>query len=273
MSNPAITWARGITGIEPAEKLVLLLLADQANKQAQAWPSVAKLQAEGCMGERTVQRALAGLAEKGLIKREGAGGRSLTRLYTLMIEATETVPDEAERVSGRHPLEPQERVPNPTERVPSATERVPNPTVKGANLTPEPSREPIEPKEPSIIERVPAVRIEGFEDWWKAYPRKVGKGAARTAYLAAVKRGASEQDLAAALRRQQWPAEERFIPHARTWLTQDRWQDEPGHAAPHAETLTDTIAGLMADPMGQGPPRAGSGRFEFEGTAEEIFRA
>jgi len=67
-----------------------------------------------------------------------------------------------------------------------------------------------------------------FEEFWKAYPRKVGKGAALKAYkkvpkeahgllLAAVKtQSASEQ----------WRKDGgQFIPHPATWLNEQRWLD------------------------------------------------
>lgn len=67
-----------------------------------------------------------------------------------------------------------------------------------------------------------------FEDFWKAYPRKAGKDAARRAFSRA---GAEICVLLDALERQkqteQWRRENgRFIPYPATWLNQGRWQDE-----------------------------------------------
>lgn len=75
-----------------------------------------------------------------------------------------------------------------------------------------------------------AIDIE-FEGWWKSYPRKVGKDAARIKYRAARKGGASEQALADALAAHAagWERERRakeYIPHAATWLNQGRYADE-----------------------------------------------
>ena len=68
-----------------------------------------------------------------------------------------------------------------------------------------------------------------FDRFWTAYPRKVGKQAARRAFERV--RLPVEQ-LLAALERQrndpQWHRENgRYIPHPATWLTQARWEDEP----------------------------------------------
>ena len=68
---------------------------------------------------------------------------------------------------------------------------------------------------------------EGFTQWWAAYPRKVGKDAARKAYAAALKRAATA-DLLAGLKRARFSADPQFIPHPSTWLNAGRWQDEAG---------------------------------------------
>ena len=67
-----------------------------------------------------------------------------------------------------------------------------------------------------------------FEEFWKAYPRKAGKDAARKAFAKAKVPVAT---LVAAVERQkksaQWQKDGgQFIPHPATWLNQGRWQDE-----------------------------------------------
>lgn len=71
----------------------------------------------------------------------------------------------------------------------------------------------------------------GFEAFWAAYPRKIGKDAAAKAFaklkpdeallhavLTAVKAQAASE---------QWTKDEgQFIPHASTWLNGRRWEDE-----------------------------------------------
>lgn len=69
-----------------------------------------------------------------------------------------------------------------------------------------------------------------FEDFWAAYPRKVGKGAARKVWDRLHPDEALVKKIAAALDwqrdQEQW-ADPQFIPHPRTWLSQERWDDEP----------------------------------------------
>jgi len=68
----------------------------------------------------------------------------------------------------------------------------------------------------------------GFDDFWKAYPRKVGKDAARKAWAA--KKPPLDETLAAIEAQKgtdQWTKDGgKFIPHPATWLNQGRWQDE-----------------------------------------------
>lgn len=93
--------------------------------------------------------------------------------------------------------------------------------------------------------------IGSFDEFWAAYPRKVGKGAARKAYAKAI-RIASHDDIMFGLS-QQIPAmqskEKQFVPHPGTWLNQERWSDEPeqpnpvaGRAGSQANAGVDEIA-------------------------------
>ena len=74
----------------------------------------------------------------------------------------------------------------------------------------------------------------GFDEFWERYPRRIGKAAARKAYSKALKAG-THDDIMFGLS-QQMPSlasrEQQYIPHPSTWLTQERWNDEPDHNAP-----------------------------------------
>lgn len=79
------------------------------------------------------------------------------------------------------------------------------------------------PKGPS-----PAKSGADFARFWAAYPRKVGKEAARRAFARAAP---GLEQLLAALERQkqteQWQRDQgRYIPNPATWLSQGRWEDE-----------------------------------------------
>ena len=70
-----------------------------------------------------------------------------------------------------------------------------------------------------------------FEDWWKVYPRKVGKLDAAKAYAAAIKKGTSHDELLAGCRAfailvLSRGTDRAYIPHPGTWLRAGRWLDD-----------------------------------------------
>lgn len=72
-------------------------------------------------------------------------------------------------------------------------------------------------------------QLERFEIFWKAYPRKVGKGAVRKIWL---RKKFSDETLNEMLETLKWQVKleqwknKQFIPHPSTWLNQERWEDE-----------------------------------------------
>ena len=103
--------------------------------------------------------------------------------------------------------------------------------------------------------------LPGFEAFWKAYPRKVGKPAARGAWKAAVKKASpvgkepSTENLFEAPRviaglerwkqTEQWQKEGgQFIPYPATFLNQRRWEDDP----PAREQSKDAAVGRGPQP-------------------------
>lgn len=93
--------------------------------------------------------------------------------------------------------------------------------------------------------------LDGFEEWWKVYPHKVGKGAAIRAWPRAVT-SASPDELMAGVRRyiEEKPSDRPWANPA-TWLNQDRWLDEPSAVAERANgkpTLPGLVNGLASTP-------------------------
>lgn len=83
--------------------------------------------------------------------------------------------------------------------------------------------------------KAPAAQTEqDFEDWYRGYPRKVSKGAARKAYRAARQKVDADtllvaRDAYARLMDAQ-RVEPRYIKHPSAWLNQECWDDEvPEH--------------------------------------------
>lgn len=70
-----------------------------------------------------------------------------------------------------------------------------------------------------------------FDLFWAAYPRKVGKAAARFAFAKALRVTTLETMLSALAWQRTQPTWAKdggtFIPHPKTWLVNERWEDEP----------------------------------------------
>ena len=83
-----------------------------------------------------------------------------------------------------------------------------------------------------------------FAEFWQAYPKKVGKGAALKAYGKIKPNAQLHKKMLAAIeeqkRSEQWQKENgQFIPNPSTWLNQSRWEDELPTVQPKASnTLT-----------------------------------
>lgn len=69
-----------------------------------------------------------------------------------------------------------------------------------------------------------------FDVFWKVFPRRVSKFAARTAFDRALKLASADAIIAGAQRyaAEKRGSEVRFIKHPTTWLNQGCWEDEEG---------------------------------------------
>jgi hypothetical protein len=93
-----------------------------------------------------------------------------------------------------------------------------------------------------------------FNDFWDIYPRKMGKGEAKSAFHKAVlkygldtifdgvRRLAADPNL---------PAPQ-FVPRAATWLNQERWEDEP-YPLKDPATIPGVTKGIPKSPYVGGP--------------------
>lgn len=89
-----------------------------------------------------------------------------------------------------------------------------------------------------------------FAAFWKSYPRKTGKGHARTAWTSALKATEPAAIISGAEKFAGWctrsRTEQRYIPHPATWLRGERWSDEaetdrqPAHANGHRPFMNPT---------------------------------
>jgi len=81
------------------------------------------------------------------------------------------------------------------------------------------------------------VEPDGFEDFWAAYPRKIGKGAARKAWSLAVTKAPCDV-IVKACEGYAWTGSEKYTPHPATWLNGERWTDERPTEVDFLEGLT-----------------------------------
>ncbi len=109
--------------------------------------------------------------------------------------------------------------------IPPAKRRDYNPDAEERRETPKNTASPSPSPSPS-----PSYMGE-FDEFWQAYPRKIKKDKAREAWAKAVSKVSADtivsaiQKLAPVLVAE--ASEPQFIPHASTWLNQERWTDDP----------------------------------------------
>lgn len=100
--------------------------------------------------------------------------------------------------------------------------------------------------------------VGDFDTFWKAYPKKVGKEAARRAFEKVNIAKIPVELMINAIEKQkqgeQWIKEDgRYIPNPATWLNQGRWEDEVQPAKAHtrmnpsgSEDFKSAVADLLA---------------------------
>lgn len=183
MSFKHMAWAMEVRVGDPLAKLLLVALADRADKETgQCWPSLSRLCEDTEMSKASVTRRLFYLEQRGFIHRTQRDQSST--LYTLSLtEPTLSLTETPPCLSQRH-----------------------------------------EPISNNLSENQDIM----FEDFWRVYPKKVGKGQARIAFRSALKKATKDELISAAqaFAQQHAATDKQFIPHASTWLNGERWLDE-----------------------------------------------
>ena len=101
-----------------------------------------------------------------------------------------------------------------------------------------------------------ALQERRFTEFWKAYPKKVGKASCLKAWKKLKPTAELHDHIMAALEAQkhtdQWQRESgRFIPNPLTWLNQGRWDDEPTETTNAGPEKFDTMA-VLKEIMAEG---------------------
>lgn len=185
----------------PTAKIVLLAMASYCNGAGECFPSQQKLAEDTFLTDRTVRSAIRWLVEHGYLEVKARPNSSNLYILTAM---KETDMDHEEKFSS-------EVVSNIT-RLDIAKRSIANTTITSAEKFAHPHDTPF------------------FLAFWQAYPRRVAKGAARTAFAKAAK-FANPNDIiqgaiAFAAHCEERGVEKQYIPHASTWLNAERWEDD-----------------------------------------------
>lgn len=235
--------------IPTTPKLLLIVLTDYINGDDECWPGHTTIAPEVGVTPRTVQTILADLEFKGVIEREprlqkGGRGRS-TDLIRLRYQA----------LAMRFPLIDQ------PEDVSPETD---GPTGSSQQVSPETDDIPSSLLNQSVE---PDARST-FDLFWSIYPRKLAKGAAKKAWLKAVRSTEADRIIEAARRYRDDPdRSDQFTAYPATWLNAERWDDDPPPKHTNGRSSTDAY-----EPMPHYDPETGTFRYGDWDPITQSFR-
>jgi DNA-binding transcriptional regulator YhcF (GntR family) len=189
----------------PTAKVILVALSSYCNARGECFPSQLRLANDTVLNVRTVIRGINWLECHGYIR--VTRRPNLPNFYA-MTSMEEDMPDEN------------------IKKIPS----------RGDNLSPE------------VVSNITKLDIASksstsshdklahpnntpmFQAFWQAYPRRIGKGAARTAFKRALSFATGDEIIQGALNYskhcQQMGTDKQYIPHPSTWLNAERWEDD-----------------------------------------------
>jgi hypothetical protein len=202
-------------------------------------PSYTTLATESHVAERSVYRLVALLEQKGWLSIQRTRGRHSNQ-YVLLNPANpmaglnpaiaETGLNAANPDSRDNPTVPN-RASNPANMVADKKRRTTKRTTKGKESDSRPCVVSRGFKNDTKGKNTSAPNLaEAFERFWRAYPRKVGRAAAQTAFEHVVERGAEAEVLIEAAARFaviRAGEPEKYTPYASRWLREQRWEDAP----------------------------------------------
>lgn len=182
----------------PTAKIVLLSLASYCNSAGECWPSRETIARDTYVPLRSVVRAIQWLEEHGYIRIERRSGSSNFYIITCM---EEEMSDDT-RATVAHEVDSN------ITRLDISKKRY---TTSRATVA--------HPKDTPL-----------FLAFWQAYPRRVGKGAARIAFDRATRSADPNEIVQAAIAYskhcEEMGIEMKFRPHPATWLNGERWEDD-----------------------------------------------
>jgi hypothetical protein len=207
MSNKVLTAVFDHSKSKNATRLVLLSLADRANDAGHCWCGINDIASRANLSRAKVFAAINEAEQIGELVRRSRGGQKFCNAYTVQIQ----------------------------DRPDSGPSRIETETVQSLDCT-----RPKSGPKPSLTQRNRTcsskderARDCDFEKFWSAYPRKVSKASALTAWKRAKDKGTlpAIDDLLCILdchkASDAWAKDnERFIPYPESWIKRERWNDE-----------------------------------------------
>jgi hypothetical protein len=211
MSFKAMAWAASVRTGSSTKKIILLLLADRANDKGECYPSIKTISEDAELSDRCVTKNIGELESSGFVRVENRVNTS--NLYRLNIGFG------GERGSGGV-------VNDVPTNLSSEPINEPTPTPSGCSTdksvgegdgTP-----PVAPPPP-----------EGFDEFWRVYPRKDNKAKAVKAWRKLMKEPnhPAVADITAHIEKRiklgAWSAKKKnFIPNPEAFINGRRWEDE-----------------------------------------------
>lgn len=186
----------------PTAKVVLLAIARYANSKGECFPSRETIANDACLSVRSVVSAIQWLKSESFLRIEPRSGISNVYVITSM---EEDMTDDT-RAKSAHEGD-------------SNITKLDFSKRREANYT-----------TPSCAKSAHPLDTPFFLAFWQAYPRRIGKGAARTAFLKAERIADPSFIVQAAVTYARYVEEQsidqQYIPHAATWLNAERWEDD-----------------------------------------------
>lgn len=219
------------TRLKGNEKLLMLAIADNANDSGVAFPSWNSLMTKTSMSKGSVSKWLRELENKGLIfrvSRNRKNGSRTSNKYLIYPYDNKMLLDEEELdIFIEHFNQSSEVELVQDLNMPSSTFELGNRGQSSEVEHLKPSLNFNRKNKPSLKEK----KEKDFQKFWQAYPRKIAKAKAKTAFMRLYKEMPNIEELLSILERhkasKQWKQSDgKYIPHATTWLNQQRWEDE-----------------------------------------------
>lgn len=221
--------AYAVEEVTGAAKVVLVAIShrtdDRTHKTIVGQSTIAAMIGAG---GKTVQRALGALEDGGWITRSPRfrkdGPRTSDEITVKLDQRTDR--PQVDMTTGRYDQESDS--PRPTDSESPTTGQI-VPAYKDGHSEGHSEGNSVPPMSPVLVV------LDRFDDFYSAWPRKVAKPAARKAWDKAIQRADPATIIAAAIAYRDNPGipDTQYIPHASTWLNQDRWNDQLPRPAAH----------------------------------------